>query len=166
MGCSEERTSVVSIEVVDPAGDEARWCLGEFFDELRRRSDAVLDLARGTSAEPHELRPPAGAFLIAYRGGEPVGCGAVKYRSDEPADIKRMWVAPSARGLGVGRRLLSELERLARDSGASAVRLNTNRELVEAIAMYRSAGYEEVSAFDDEPFAHHWFVKRLDALSV
>ena len=52
---------------------------------------------------------------------------------------------------------------MARDMGASAVRLNTNKELVEAITMYRSAGYEEVSAFDDEPFAHHWFVKRLDA---
>jgi ribosomal protein S18 acetylase RimI-like enzyme len=162
MDFPEERTSTVSIQVADPAGDDARWCLQEFFAELRRRSDAVLDLTRGTSAEPHELRPPVGAFLIAYRDGEPVGCGAVKHCSGEPSDIKRMWVAQSARGVGVGRRILSKLERLARDSGATAVRLETNKELVEAIALYRSSGYEEVSAFNDEPFAHHWFVKRLD----
>ena len=166
MGSPDERASAVSIQVADPAGDDARWCLREFFGELRRRSDAVLDLTRGTSAEPHELRPPAGAFLIAYRDGEPVGCGAVKHRSGEPSDIKRMWVAQRARGVGVGRRLLDELERLARDSGATAVRLDTNKELVEAIAMYRSSGYEEVPAFNDEPFSHHWFVKRLHDHSV
>ncbi len=108
------------------------------------------------------MRPPKGVFLIAYWDAEQVGCGAVKHRSGEPSDIKRMWVAQSARGVGIGRRLLNELERLARDSGATAVRLETNKQLVEAIAMYCSSGYEEVPAFNDEPFAHHWFVKRLD----
>jgi ribosomal protein S18 acetylase RimI-like enzyme len=72
-----------------------------------------------------------------------------------------MWVAESARGLGIGARLLTELERLARDAGATATRLDTNRALVEAIAMYRSAGYAEVPRFNDEPFAHHWFHKQL-----
>ena len=72
-----------------------------------------------------------------------------------------MWVAESARGLGIGRRLLTELEASAVRSGASTARLETNRELVEAIAMYRSAGYIEVPAFNAEPFAHHWFEKRL-----
>jgi ribosomal protein S18 acetylase RimI-like enzyme len=72
-----------------------------------------------------------------------------------------MWVAESARGLGIGRRLLTELEARAARSGASTARLESNRALVEAIAMYRSAGYVEVPAFNDEPFAHHWFQKRL-----
>jgi ribosomal protein S18 acetylase RimI-like enzyme len=72
-----------------------------------------------------------------------------------------MWVAESARGLGIGRRLLAELEGRALRSGAVTARLETNRSLVEAIAMYRSAGYVEVPAFNDEPFAHHWFEKRL-----
>jgi ribosomal protein S18 acetylase RimI-like enzyme len=72
-----------------------------------------------------------------------------------------MWVAESARGLGIGRRLLTELEARAARSGASKVRLDTNRALVEAIAMYRSAGYAEVPAFNDEPFAHHWFEKQI-----
>ena len=72
-----------------------------------------------------------------------------------------MWVAPSARGLGLGRRLLVELEALAAESGAPAARLETNRSLVEAIALYRSAGCREVPAFNDEPFADHWFEKKL-----
>jgi ribosomal protein S18 acetylase RimI-like enzyme len=72
-----------------------------------------------------------------------------------------MWVAPRTRGLGVGRRLLGRLEDAAAESGAEAVRLETNRMLTEAIALYRSSGYVEVPAFNDEPFAHHWFEKRL-----
>jgi ribosomal protein S18 acetylase RimI-like enzyme len=75
-----------------------------------------------------------------------------------------MWIAESARGLGIGRRLLTELERRAAAEGARAVRLETNRTLTEAISLYRSAGYREVDAFNDEPYAHHWFEKRLDAL--
>ena len=65
------------------------------------------------------------------------------------------------RGLGVGRRLLAELEAHAIASGSHTVRLDTNKALTEAIAMYRSAGYIEVDAFNDEPYAHHWFEKRL-----
>jgi ribosomal protein S18 acetylase RimI-like enzyme len=72
-----------------------------------------------------------------------------------------MWVATSARGLGVGRRILSELERHARQRGARVARLETNRTLSEAISLYRSAGYTEVDAFNDEPYAHHWFEKPI-----
>jgi ribosomal protein S18 acetylase RimI-like enzyme len=72
-----------------------------------------------------------------------------------------VWVADSVRGLGIGRRLLVELERHASQRGARTVRLETNRNLTEAIALYRSAGYVEVPPFNDEPFAHHWFEKRL-----
>lgn len=153
--------ALVEIRVADPAGADARRCLRAYFAELDRRGDAPFDPRRGTSAEPDELREPAGAFLIAYLRGEPIGCGAVKHGNRGPSDIKRMWVAESARGLGIGRRLLEELERRARDRGADSVRLDTNRALVEAIALYRSAGYREVAAFNDEPFAHHWFAKAL-----
>jgi GNAT superfamily N-acetyltransferase len=93
--------------------------------------------------------------------GEPVGCGAVKHHPGAPSELKRMWVAESSRGLGIGRRLLTDLEACAVRSGASTARLETNRALIEAIAMYRSAGYVEVPAFNDEPFAHHWFEKQL-----
>jgi ribosomal protein S18 acetylase RimI-like enzyme len=72
-----------------------------------------------------------------------------------------MWVDSTTRGLGVGRRLLTELEACAASHGAGSVRLETNRTLVEAISLYRSAGYVEVAPFNDEPYAHHWFVKQL-----
>lgn len=154
-------TSLVDIRIVDPAGSDAKRCLRAYFAELRRRSDVPFDPRKGTSAEPHELRAPAGAFLIAYVNEEPIGCGAIKYHPGTPADIKRMWVAESARGLGIGGRLLSELEQLARDNGATAARLDTNKELREAIEMYRSSGYSETPAFNTDPFAHHWFEKSL-----
>ena len=99
--------------------------------------------------------------LVAVRDGEPVGCGVLKVPDGAPAEIKRMWVSGDARGLGVGRRLLSELERLAAATGSPTVRLETNRTLTEAIAMYRSSGYREVPAFNTEPYAHHWFEKDL-----
>lgn len=152
---------MVDIRATDPTHPDARYCLREYYLELDRRSESGFDPAAGISADPHELRPPLGAFLVAYLHGEPVGCGAVKHRPGAPAEIKRMWVAESARGRGVARRMLSELEDRASRSGASVARLETNQTLVEAIAMYRSAGYDEVPAFNDEPFAHHWFEKRL-----
>jgi DNA-binding MarR family transcriptional regulator/GNAT superfamily N-acetyltransferase len=153
--------SAIELRIVDPAGADARSSLRAYFAELNRRSEIPFDPAKGTSAEPHELRAPSGAFVVAYLRDEPIGCGAVKHHPEGPSEIKRMWVAESARGLGIGRRLLGELERLASAAGATAVRLDTNRSLLEAISMYRSAGYREVPRFNDEPFAHHWFEKPL-----
>ena len=72
-----------------------------------------------------------------------------------------MWVDESVRGLGLGRRMLAELEARARGT----VRLETNASLTEAIALYRSSGWTEVPAFNDEPYAHHWFEKRLPQTS-
>jgi DNA-binding MarR family transcriptional regulator/GNAT superfamily N-acetyltransferase len=153
--------AIVEILPVDPAHPDARSCIRAYFAELDRRAGTPFDPARGTSAEPHELRPPAGLFLVAYLRSEPVGCGAVKHHGAAPSDIKRLWVAESARGLGLGRRLLGELEAEAARHGARAVRLDTHRALTEAIALYRSSGYVEVPRFNDEPFAHHWFEKML-----
>jgi ribosomal protein S18 acetylase RimI-like enzyme len=74
-----------------------------------------------------------------------------------------MWTAPTARGMGVARKVLAQLEAIAREAGIGVLRLETNRTLVEAQALYRSAGYREVPPFNDEPYAHHWFEKRLDS---
>ncbi len=153
--------SLVQTRVIDPEHPDAKRCLRAYVAELNRRSDLPFDPRDGSTAEPHEVRAPAGAFLVAYLNDEAIGCGAVKHRPGGPSDIKRMWVAESARGLGIGRRLLRELEQLARESGAPVAQLETNAALVEAITMYRSAGYAEVPAFNNEPFAHHWFAKPL-----
>ncbi len=153
--------SLVDIDVVDPATPDAQYCVREYFAELARRFPTGFDPALSISAELDELRPPSGMFLLATLRAEPVGCGALKLHGEEPAELKRMWVAESARGLGLGRRLLGELERHAAASGVATVRLETNKSLTEAIALYRSAGYREVEAFNDEPYAHHWFEKQL-----
>ncbi len=155
--------ALIQIEVVDPADNQATFCLGEYFAELDARFDTGFDPAGSLPADPHDMRLPAGLFLLATLRGEPVGCGALKFHGRRPTELKRMWVSPSARGLGVGRRLLSELERRAAEHGAGVVRLETNRSLVEAIRMYRSAGYREVEAFNDETYADYWFEKRLSS---
>src|SRR6266849_8105958 len=153
--------ALVEIDVVDPAHRDAQLCVREYFTELGRRFDSGFDPALSSPAELHELSPPAGLFLVATLRGEPVGCGGLKFHGDEPTELKRMWVAESARGLGIGRRLLGELESRAAANGARVVRLETNRALTEATSLYRSAGYREVDAFNDEPYAHHWFEKQL-----
>ncbi len=153
--------TTVSFAIEDPTTDDARWCIEQYFAELDARFDAGFDPARSIPADAHELVPPSGALIVARLDGKPIGCGALKFHGDAPAELKRMWVAPRARGLGVGRRLLQELERHARDAGVTIVRLETNHALTEAIALYRRSGYVEVERFNEEPYAHHWFEKRL-----
>jgi DNA-binding MarR family transcriptional regulator/GNAT superfamily N-acetyltransferase len=152
---------LVSVDVEDPASTAPRYCIESYFAELDTRFEAGFDPGRSISADVDELTEPAGLLLVARLRGEPIGCGALKLHGREPAEIKRMWVAPSARGLGVGRRILSELEERARERGVRLARLETNQTLTEAGGLYRSAGYVEVEAFNDEPYAHHWFEKRL-----
>ncbi len=153
--------STVRIAIADPSSADARWCLEQYVLELNERFDAGFDPARSISAQAHEMTPPAGLFLIAYLRQQPVGCGALKFHADAPTELKRMWVAREARGLGLGRRLLSELERHAREAGVKIAHLETNGTLKEAIALYRRSGYQEVEAFNTEPYAHHWFEKHL-----
>lgn len=152
----------VTIQSVDPAHPDARAGIRAYGAELDRRFPEGFNPRAGVSAEPHELRPPAGEFLVAYLHSEPVGCGGVRHHRHEGwSEIKRVWVADSVRGLGLGRRLLGELERRASAAGAQVVRLDTHRSLTEAAALYRSAGYRETSAYNDNPYAHHWFAKNL-----
>lgn len=156
---------LVDIGVEDPASAAAQLCMRSYFAELDRRFARGFDPSRSIRADPDELREPAGVLLVARLRDEPVGCGALKLHRDTPAEIKRMWVAPTARGLGVGRRILEELERRAREHRVRVVRLETNNSLVEAISLYRSSGYVEVEAFNGEPYADLWFEKHLDAPS-
>jgi DNA-binding MarR family transcriptional regulator/GNAT superfamily N-acetyltransferase len=153
--------SCVRIEIEDPSSPAAHHCLGRYFEELQARFESGFDAARSISAGADELRLPRGLFVVARAGADAVGCGALKKQSAQVGDIKRMWVAEHARGLGLGARILAVLEREAVKLGLTVVRLETNRVLHEAQAMYRRRGYREVEAFSDEPYAHHWFAKRL-----
>jgi GNAT superfamily N-acetyltransferase len=158
------QASVVSFAIENPVTADAKWCLSQYFAELDARFEAGFDPARSISADASELTPPAGVLVLARLRGRPVGCGAVKFHSKAPAELKRMWIAPSARGLGVGRRLLAELERHASEAAVKVVRLETNRALKEAIALYTRSGYIEVDSFSSEPYADHWFEKRLGSI--
>jgi DNA-binding MarR family transcriptional regulator/ribosomal protein S18 acetylase RimI-like enzyme len=154
--------SMVTVSVTDPHLTEAERCLSAYAAELALRLEGGFDPTRTRQVEAADMTPPRGLLLIAWLRGEPVGCGALRLHDDRWAEIKRMWVAPNARGLGLGRRLLTELEAQARDDGVRLLRLDTNHSLTEAIELYRSSGYTEVSRFNDEPYADHWFEKKLE----
>jgi len=158
------RASMITFDVEPPTTADARWCFDRYFAELNNRFDGGFDPGLSIPAHPEELTPPSGLLVLGRLQGRPVGCGAVKFHKKKPAELKRMWIAESARGLGVGRRLLAELERHARKAGVKVLRLETNRALREAIHLYRRSGYVEVEAFNAEPYAHHWFEKRLHSV--
>ncbi|AMW13725.1 MarR family transcriptional regulator [Streptomyces qaidamensis] len=153
--------SVVSLEELGPDHPDAAHCLRSYAAELGELFDGGFDPANSLLPDPGELRAPRGLFLVARLHGEPVGCGGLKLPAGAPAEIKRLWVSPGTRGLGLARRLLSELEARAARHGRDRVRLDTNKALTAATRLYRDSGYTEVPAFNDEPYAHHWFEKRL-----
>ncbi|MGH4028828.1 GNAT family N-acetyltransferase [Actinomycetota bacterium Odt1-20B] len=153
--------ATVTLDTVDPDHPDAAACLRAYFAEIQERFESGFDPARSLLPDAGELRPPRGQFLVARLHGEAIGCAGLKLPPGAPAEIKRMWVAPAARGLGLGRRFLAELEKRAAEHGHEALRLDTNKALSAAIGLYHAAGFEEVAAFNDEPYADHWFEKRI-----
>jgi GNAT superfamily N-acetyltransferase len=166
MGEVERLIRAASVEVAAEAADsaDARLCLDAYFRELKARFEGGFDAATDHSARAEDMTPPSGLFVIARLGGEAIGCGGFKRVDKATGEIKRVWTAPSARGLGVARRVLRALEGAAREAGLKTLRLSTNRALTEAHALYRSQGYREIARFSDNPYAHHWFEKRLQSL--
>jgi DNA-binding MarR family transcriptional regulator/GNAT superfamily N-acetyltransferase len=155
------RSGAVELRVEAPDSAAALWCLEQYFAELAVRFDAGFDPGRSNSARPEEMAPPHGIFVVAWLDGSPVGCGAIKMGENGAGEVKRMWTAPGARKLGVARKVLRTLEGKAREAGLTRLRLETNRSLTEAQALYRAEGFREVAAFNAEPYAHHWFEKTL-----
>ena len=155
------RASSVEIAPEDPASATAQHCLEQYFAEIDARFRGGFDRSKGGSSAIADFEPPRGCLLVARLFGEPIGCGALRTFAPGIGEIKRMWIAPSARGLGLGRRLLAELEQIARRRRMRAIRLDTNAALTEAQRLYRSSGYREIERFNDNPYAHHWFEKTL-----
>ena len=153
------RASSVEIAPGAPSSSDARRCLDQYFAELARRFHGGYSRTLDGAAEVRDFVPPKGSLLIARLFGTPIGCGGIRTLERRVAEIKRMWIAPSARGLGIGRRLLQELEQLARRNGCRIIRLDTNESLREALQLYRSSGYREIERYNDNPYAHHWFEK-------
>jgi DNA-binding MarR family transcriptional regulator/predicted N-acetyltransferase YhbS len=154
------RASAVTIEPADPESADARACVAAYFRELDERFESGFDQAVGAAGDAGAFVPPAGLFLVARLDGRAVGCGALRVMARGVGEIKRMWVDASARGLGVAQRLLEALEEHAAGIGLGTLRLDTNRALDEARALYARNGYREIARYNDNPYAHHWFEKR------
>nr|MDT0663524.1 GNAT family N-acetyltransferase [Micromonospora sp. DSM 115978] len=155
------QTDEVCIDSVDPGGDVAVAVLSRYYDDLDRRFPEGFDVEQTVAAPVAELVPPHGCFLVLFVGGEPVGCGAVRVLDGTTAEIKRMYLDPTVRERGLGRRLLGALEHTAIELGRHTVRLDTSAHLTEAIALYRSSGYRDIPAYNSNQYAAHWLQKLL-----
>jgi GNAT superfamily N-acetyltransferase len=126
------------------------------------REEAGVDLddeiAKGP---PEDLVPPNGVLLLARADGAPAGLGGVRYLDTEIAEVKSMYVAPPFRGTGLGRQILARLDEIALEHGCRSVRLDTSDYLTPAVGLYRSAGYREVPAYNENPKADLWFERPL-----
>jgi ribosomal protein S18 acetylase RimI-like enzyme len=155
------RAASVTMAEESPREPEGRWCRQQYFAELARRFDGGFDTATGDPSDSADLLPPAGCFIVARLDGEPVGCGGLKTLDAQTGEIKRVWTARSARGLGIAGRIMRQLEERAMERGFGKVLLDTNRSLVEAQSLYRKLGYREIDRYNDNPYADHFFEKEL-----
>ena len=154
-----------NFSVVDAGSPEARLALERYVGELEQRFPTGFDGGQALDEADAAFNEPSGRFVVALLDGDVVGCGALLWLDQDTAEIKRMWVDPQRRGIGLGRRLLAHLEGEASRAGRSRVVLDTNAALTEAIAMYRAAGYVAIERYNDNPYAHHWFAKQLPQTS-
>jgi len=131
-------------------------------DEIAVLYDGLdLDGPDMPRAGPGELGPPSGTFVVGIEDGVAVCCGGVKRLPDGACEIKKMFVAVDARGRGVARALLVELERQARDLGYEIARLDTGPRQTRAQRMYKRAGYFPIENFNANPVASFFGEKRL-----
>lgn len=150
----------IAFEEIDPRSDPARYCLGEYYAELARRFERGFDVSLSRDPDAKDMIRPRGSFIVAFSDGLPIGCVGLK-GGNHYAEPKRLWVAPAARGLGLARRLMSAVEDTARELGITTLRLDTNRALPEAIALYRNSGWTEIDRYNDDPYPDFFFEKRL-----
>ncbi|HQA22380.1 MAG TPA: helix-turn-helix domain-containing GNAT family N-acetyltransferase [Rhodoglobus sp.] len=153
--------SAITVAIAAPASPAVRTSMAAYFDELARRFEAGFDPAVTLPTADEQFRLPAGLVLLATLHDRPVGCVGLKLHAGGVGEVKRLWVSSEVRGLGLARRMLGRIEAEGSSRGIHTLRLDTNRALTEAIALYRALGYREIEAYNDEPYAHHWFEKRI-----
>ena len=148
---------------MDPRSEAARYCLREYYSELGRRFKQGFDVSLSRDPDAKDMRRPRGTFIVAMSDTLPIGCVGLKGTDHGYAEIKRLWVAPAARGLRLGRRLMDTAENAARDLGITLLRLDTNSALAEAGQLYRSTGWREIPRFNDDPYPDLFFEKRIQS---
>lgn len=154
MGSNRGGALFRTVGVDDPVAD---MLLGEYFASR----ELGMPGYRTVRPDPAQFTGTAGVFLVIDVDDSPVGCGGVRMLAPARGEIKHLWVRPAARGTGLGRALLRELERRAGVLGATEVVLDTNQRLEAAQGLYRSSGYNEIEPYNDNPNATHWFSKML-----
>ncbi len=148
-----------AVSLEEPLGSRsAQELIGGFVDEIRRLYPTWTPQS-GPSAEPSDFEPPGGSFVVLYVKDEPVACGGLKRLDDDAAEIKRLFVRPNVRRLGLGRRVIDDLERIARDRGYRVVRLDTGAGQPQAVRLFEAAGYTRIGDYNGNPFASFWFEK-------
>ena len=151
----------IAIEETDPRSADARYCLGEYYAELGRRFDGGFDVSLSRDPDAVDMTAPRGTYLVAMSDGLPVGCVGLKRTGASEAEVKRLWVGPPARGLGLAKRLMEKVEAAARGLGVATLRLDTNSALTEALRLYRGSGWTQIERFNDDPYPDVFFEKRL-----
>ena len=151
----------VQIVPADPTDARAITCLEAYYAELAARFDQGFDVSLSADPEAADMRPPRGTFLLALSDGLPLGCVGLKGTDKGYGEIKRLWISPAARGMGLARRLMAEVEAAARDLGIDLLRLDTNSALPEAVALYQNSGWTEIERFNDDPYPDYFFEKAV-----
>ncbi len=145
----------------DPRSPEALYCLEEYYAELDRRIDMGFDVNLSADPDATDMMAPRGAFLLAMSDGLPLACVGVKGTDYGYGEIKRLWVSPAARGLGLAKRLMDQTEVVARDLGITLLRLDTNSALAEAVKLYQTTGWREIERFNKDPYPDVFFEKAV-----
>jgi DNA-binding MarR family transcriptional regulator/N-acetylglutamate synthase-like GNAT family acetyltransferase len=153
----------IAIEEADPRAPEARHCLAQYYAELSSRFPGGFEVSRSRDPDAQDMIPPRGGFWVASADGLPLGCVGLKGTGREIAEIKRLWVAPEARGRGLSRRLMAAAEARGSELGIDLLRLDTNSALPEAAALYRKTGWREIDRFNEDPYPDLFFEKRIGA---
>ncbi len=152
----------VILAAADPSGEDALACLDRYFRELMQLFAEGFNPGDQAYAGAGKASPPHLACVLARAGDDLAGCGFLQWQEgDEAAEIKRMWVAPAFRGRGISRAILAHLEAEAVARGFATVRLDTNRALRAAQALFLRSGYQEIPRYNDNPYADHWYANRL-----
>lgn len=149
------------IQRADPASPDAAACLQAYVEELNHLFPEGFAPAPLSAADCEALRPPRGAFLIARADGALIGCVALRPHDATTGEVKRLWVAKAGRRTGLASRLMEAVEVEARALGMRLLVLDTSRHLPEAVAFYRRWGWREITRYNDNPHAHHFFEKAL-----
>jgi GNAT superfamily N-acetyltransferase len=152
---------VIELRHEPPDGPAAQALWGEYMALVRERAGPEFEPTERIFGTIDVFRERNGAWVVLYDNGEPVACAGLRELEPGVAEIKRMFVTPPARGRGHARRLLAELEQIARDTGQRSMRLFTTDMLPEAMALYASAGYTVRSEHCIGPRSEFWLEKPL-----